>query len=67
MFAPISQPKTGNCKSLWQEMERRYDTYKAKVVRLFFKDLFSRKNHQIFLIKLLVALHKGPQVVEDIG
>ena len=37
MFAPISQPKTGNCKSLWQEMERQYDAYKAKVVRLFLK------------------------------
>ncbi|MDG1935488.1 MAG: YcjX family protein [Paracoccaceae bacterium] len=39
-FAHICQPKTGNRKSLWREMERLYDAYKAKVVHPFFQKRF---------------------------
>lgn len=64
-FAPLP-PQTGLArKSLWREMERRYEAYKAKVVKPFFSEHFSRIDRQVVLVDALGAIHKGPAAVED--
>ena len=52
--------------TLYREFKRRYEAYKAKVVKPFFKDHFSRIDRQIVLIDALVAVHHGPQAVGDL-
>ena len=46
-------------------MARRFDAYKEKVVRRFYKEHFSRFDRQIVLIDLLKALNKGPENFSD--
>lgn len=67
-FSPL-ELKTGdrpNSGSLFQMMERRYNSYVAKVVKPFYLDHFSRLDRQIVLVDLLSALNAGPQAVDDI-
>ncbi|MEM8537217.1 MAG: YcjX family protein, partial [Pseudomonadota bacterium] len=52
-------------RSLWREMERRYEAYKSRVVRPFFRDHFARIDRQVVLVDALGAIHSGPQAVED--
>jgi uncharacterized protein len=52
--------------SLWREMERRYEAYKAKVVRPFFRDHFAKIDRQVVLVDVLDAIHQGPRAVEDL-
>lgn len=47
-------------------MERRYEAYKAHVVRPFFRDHFSRLDRQIVLVDTLAALNAGPAAVRDL-
>lgn len=65
-FAPLPRPATTARGSLWVEMERRFDAYKAKVVRPFFRDHFARIDRQIVLADVLGAIHQGPQALEDL-
>ncbi|MCL4069476.1 YcjX family protein [Pseudomonas sp. GX19020] len=65
-FAPIPEPSEAGRGSLWREMVRRFEGYKAKVVTPFFRDHFSRVDRQIVLMDVLGALHQGPQAVEDL-
>jgi predicted YcjX-like family ATPase len=46
-------------------MERRYDAYRAKVVKPFFRDHFARIDRQVVLVDVLGAIHAGPRAVED--
>lgn len=64
-FAPLPKPADARRKSLWREMERRYEAYKARVVRPFFRDHFAHIDRQIVLVDVLGAIHSGPQAVED--
>jgi len=64
-FAPLPRPDTAPRRSFWREMERRYEAYKAQVVRPFFRDHFARIDRQVVLIDLLDALHRGPAALED--
>ena len=52
--------------SLWTMMERRYEAYKAHVVRPFFRDHFARLDRQIVLIDVLAALNGGASAVADL-
>jgi predicted YcjX-like family ATPase len=52
--------------SLWAMMERRYEAYKAHVVRPFFHDHFARLDRQIVLIDVLAALNGGQSAVADL-
>ncbi len=52
--------------SLWTMMERRYEAYKAHVVRPFFRDHFARLDRQIVLIDVLTALNGGQPAVADL-
>lgn len=63
-FAPLAgASKRG---SLLREMERRYDAYKSRVVKPFFRDHFARIDRQVVLVDALGAIHNGPQAVEDL-
>lgn len=65
-FAPLPpSPRTAR-KSLYAEMERRFEAYKAKVVKPFFSEHFARIDRQIVLVDALGAIHSGPQAVEDL-
>ncbi|MFK7837729.1 MAG: YcjX family protein [Sulfitobacter sp.] len=65
-FAPI--PTTGPSPrgSLHREMARRFEAYKDRVVKPFFRDHFSRIDRQVVLVDALGAIHQGPQAVEDL-
>jgi uncharacterized protein len=65
-FAPLPRPASAPRGSLWHEMERRFDAYKSKVVRPFFRDHFARIDRQIVLADVLGAIHRGPQALEDL-
>lgn len=65
-FAPLPVSEGAPRKSLWQEMERRFEAYKAKVVKPFFRDHFARIDRQVVLVDVLGAIHRGPQAVEEL-
>jgi len=65
-FAPLPSPgASAPRKSLWREMERRFEAYKREVVKPFFRDHFARIDRQIVLVDALGAIHRGPRAVED--
>ncbi|XBC65526.1 YcjX family protein [Defluviimonas sp. SAOS-178_SWC] len=64
-FAPLPPPVRTPRGSLWREMERRFEAYKQKVVKPFFRDHFSRIDRQVVLVDALGAIHSGPKAVED--
>jgi len=65
-FAPLPKPALTPRASLWREMERRYEAYKARVVRPFFRDHFAKIDRQVVLADVLGAIHQGPRAVEDL-
>jgi predicted YcjX-like family ATPase len=65
-FAPLSKPASSPRGSLWREMERRFEAYKAQVVRPFFRDHFARIDRQVVLLDVLGAIHSGPQALDDL-
>ena len=52
--------------SLAREMARRYEAYKAQIVRPFFRDHFAKIDRQVVLVDVLGAIHAGPAAVEDL-
>lgn len=64
-FAPLPEAGPAPRGSLRREMERRYDAYRAKVVKPFFRDHFARIDRQVVLVDVLGAIHAGPRAVED--
>lgn len=66
-FAPAPKPSTPvSDKSLYAMLEKRYEAYKALVVRPFFRDHFARLDRQIVLVDALRALNAGPEAVADL-
>ena len=65
-FAPLPPLASAPRKSLWREMERRFEAYKARVVKPFFRDHFARIDRQVVLVDALGAIHGGPAAVEDL-
>lgn len=63
-FAPVPGAEGGR-GSLWREMERRFDAYKAQVVRPFFETHFARLHRQVVLVDVLDAMNRGPAALED--
>ena len=64
-FAPLPPPEDMPRKSLWREMQRRFEAYKGQVVKPFFRDHFARIDRQVVLVDALGAIHAGPRAVED--
>ena len=65
-FAPLPKPDSARRGSLWREMQRRFEAYKAQVVKPFFRDHFARIDRQIVLVDALGAIHSGPRAMEDL-
>jgi len=67
-FAPLEVPLNSSApnNSLWAMMQRRYESYKAFVVRPFFREHFARLDRQIVLIDMLSALNAGPEALRDL-
>ena len=67
-FAAVS--KTGTSKTgasgLAPMLERRFEAYKARVVKPFFRDHFARLDRQIVLVDALTALDQGPAALADL-
>jgi predicted YcjX-like family ATPase len=64
-FCPL--PATGAGRgSLYREVSRRYEAYKSKIVKPFFRDHFARIDRQIVLVDALGAIHHGPQALADL-
>ncbi|WP_425038215.1 YcjX family protein [Primorskyibacter sp. S187A] len=63
-FAPLPAGDAPR-RSLAREMARRFEAYKAEVVKPFFRDHFARIDRQVVLVDALGAIHKGPKAVED--
>jgi predicted YcjX-like family ATPase len=64
-FAPLP-PSESPRRSLARELERRFEVYKARVVKPFFRDHFARIDRQVVLVDLLGAIHSGPPALEDL-
>ena len=60
-FGPLVAAENGSAPSgsLWSMMERRFEAYKAHVVRPFFRDHFARLDRQIVLVDTLAAINAG--------
>jgi predicted YcjX-like family ATPase len=67
-FAPLDLARRDEAGpgSLARMMARRYDSYKAVVVRPFFRDHFARLDRQIVLVDALQALNGGRAAVADL-
>ena len=65
-FAPLPPRDGAPRKSLWREFERRFEAYKARVVKPFFRDHFARIDRQVVLVDALGAIHQGPEALADL-
>lgn len=65
-FAPLREISRAPRGSLWRESERRYEAYKSKVVKPFFREHFARIDRQVVLVDVLGAIHAGPAALEDL-
>ncbi len=65
-FAPIPHPGSSRRGSIHREMARRYEVYKRKVVKPFFRTHFARIDRQVVLVDALGAIHAGPRALEDL-
>lgn len=66
-FAPLPQQSgTVRANTLYALMASRYEAYKARIVRPFFRDHFARLDRQIVLVDVLRALNAGPEAVADL-
>ncbi len=66
-FAPLRADGSAGRGTLAREFARRYEAYKDKVIRPFFRDHFARIDRQIVLADVLGALHSGPGAIADVG
>ena len=63
-FAPL--PPVDEKSPLRREFARRYEAYKSRIVKPFFRDHFSRIDRQVVLVDVLGAIHAGPPALEDL-
>jgi len=66
-FAPLPPPPGDIPRnSLYRMLEQRYEAYKDRIVRPFFRDHFARLDRQVVLVDTLRALNAGPAAVSDL-
>lgn len=65
-FSPLKLEAEARPGSLAAMMTRRYEAYRAHVVRPFFRDHFARLDRQIVLVDVLAALNAGPMALRDL-
>ncbi|MBF0142719.1 MAG: YcjX family protein [Magnetococcales bacterium] len=66
-FTPLPPPPDGRAfsSSLRELMTQRFESYKERVVRKFYRDHFSRFDRQIVLVDLLKGLNQGSYSFAD--
>lgn len=64
-FAPLAAPDKTARRALYREMQRRYEAYKARVVKPFFRDHFAHIDRQVVLVDALGAINGGPRALGD--
>lgn len=64
-FCPLPEP-TGR-DPLHAEFARRFEAYRRRVVKPFFRDHFARLDRQVVLADVMTALNDGPAAVADLG
>src|SRR5262249_60000171 len=67
-FFPLPAGPSGSYArgTLGAMLERRFESYKAHVVKPFFRDHFARLDRQIVLVDVLSALNAGAPAVADL-
>ena len=65
-FAPLARPDKAPRGSTWRIFERRFEAYKAQVVKPFFRRHFAGIDRQVVLVDVLGAIHAGPAALEDL-
>ncbi|MEM6904380.1 MAG: YcjX family protein, partial [Pseudomonadota bacterium] len=65
-FAPLPRPDRVRRRSLYAQMEERFDAYKRVVAKPFFREHFARLDRQVVLIDALGALAGGPRAMADL-
>ncbi len=65
-FAPLQRPQKLRSKTLYGAFERRFEAYKKKIIKPFFRDHFAKIDRQIVLVDALGAIDNGPEAVEDL-
>jgi uncharacterized protein len=66
-FLPLPRDTATQSPALAAMLERRYESYKAHVVKPFFRDHFSRLDRQIVLVDALAALDQGREGLADLS
>lgn len=68
-FLPLPPPAPGRSgrHTLHGLLARRFESYKAQVVKPFFRNHFSRLDRQIVLMDTLSALNQGPAGLADLA
>lgn len=67
-FSPLALPDdtAAPSGSLWAMMERRFESYKAQIVKPFFRNHFARLDRQIVLVDALAAINGGRKSLDDL-
>jgi uncharacterized protein len=63
---PVEEGEKYPSDSFAAMMERRYEAYKAQLVKPFFRNHFARLDRQIVLVDVLAALNAGPAAMRDL-
>ena len=63
---PLSSQAPPPKGSLAAMMQRRFESYKAEIVKPFFDSHFRRLDRQIVLVDVLSALNEGPAALNDL-
>lgn len=61
----IPLPEEQRKSSFGKKMDKRYEEYKKKVIKPFYKDHFAKMDRQIVLIDLLRSLQLGQEVFDE--
>jgi uncharacterized protein len=66
-FFPLENGAAGRHPKLTALLTRRFESYKSKVVKPFFRDHFARLDRQIVLMDALTAINAGPDGISDLS
>ncbi|MEO0389362.1 MAG: YcjX family protein [Pseudomonadota bacterium] len=64
-FSPLPVGSGGR-RSMRAEMARRFEAYKSRVVKPFFRDHFARIDRQVVLVDAMGAIASGPRALDDL-
>jgi len=64
-FFPCHAPLQSGQHTQYQQLEARFEAYKAQVVKPFYKDYFCHFDRQVVLVDLLRALKLGPDIFDE--